>query len=126
MNNGTRPPVQRQLIPDRRKQKPVSLVPGKVVTSQAAADRVKTYVGTQRHRIFLAIRDAGANGLTDAEIESVTEIHGNSVRPRRLSLEKSGYIRLKLDRGEIVTRSGYRVWIAVPGKRPESISEPKS
>ncbi len=133
MDRGTKTPVQRQLISDKRRRKPVSLVRGKVATSQAAAEKIKAYVGRQRHRIFLAIRDAGADGLTDAEIETVTRIHGNSVRPRRLSLEKSGYIRLKLDRAEVVTRSGYRVWVAVPGKRLEtiepkrkSVSEPKS
>jgi len=58
------------------------------------------------------MRNAGQNGLTDLEIEKATVIGPNSVRPRRLELQRRGYVKLLLGPTLLpVLRDGYSVWV---------------
>jgi len=59
-------------------------------TSAAAAKSMRSHAAAQRLAVLAFIRDAGAEGATDEEVQRWTGIAGNSVRPRRGELEKSG------------------------------------
>ena len=50
-------------------------------TSNAAAERIAPHINEQHRRILAAVRSA-PDGLTRDEIEDVTGLAGNSVRPR--------------------------------------------
>jgi hypothetical protein len=64
-------------------------------------------------RIYEFLKKRGKEGATDLEIQESLDIHGDTERPRRGELEKSGRI-VKADRKR-KTRSGRfaAVWIAV-------------
>jgi hypothetical protein len=58
-------------------------------TSQAAAAAVTLSDKARQYRLILAaLRRAGADGLTDLEIQKVTGLAGDTVRPRRGELVK--------------------------------------
>lgn len=61
-------------------------------TSRAAAKDAKRRAPSQRDRILKCIRDAGEYGRTDDEIELLTGLSGNTVRPRRGELRDRGKI----------------------------------
>ena len=108
---------QQTLFPAGRRRTVPSVIRTGCETSDAAAAEVETHAGTQLHLIWQALGDAAERGLTDPEIESVTAISQNSVRPRRLWLQGRSYIQLLRDEaGKPVTRAGCRVWIRVPGR----------
>ena len=92
-------------------------------TSRIAAKLAKTFAASQQEQVFHAIEQAGANGLTDQEIETTLGIAGNSVRPRRRKLvelgrvKPSGLLRLTSSNSPAV------VWIVAPSNQkpiPES------
>jgi hypothetical protein len=56
------------------------------LTSAAAAVEALRHSGTQRAKVYQAIRGAGRSGLTDQEIAVVLGLAENSVRPRRNEL----------------------------------------
>lgn len=94
-------------------------------TSRMAAELAAPFAGAQQQKVFQAIEQAGANGLTDQEIETALGIAGNSVRPRRTKLMELGRIK---DSGNLrLTKSGRAavVWIvAPPNERPTSKAVP--
>jgi hypothetical protein len=58
-------------------------------TSQAAAEALTVSDKARQYRLILAaLRRAGADGLTDLEIQKVTGLAGDTVRPRRGELVK--------------------------------------
>jgi hypothetical protein len=69
--------------------------------------------------VFSTIRNAGADGHTDDELQDVLGLDGSSERPRRWELWKLGLIDIRRDeRGEAirrVTRTNRRavVWNAI-------------
>ncbi len=52
------------------------------VTSKRAAERIKPSAAAARLIVYEAISRAGIHGLTREEIEDVTGLPGNTVRPR--------------------------------------------
>jgi hypothetical protein len=62
-------------------------------TGQAAARAIATRSGSQRHKILQEISLA-ATGRTDAELQFILHLGGNSERPRRVELKEAGYIRV--------------------------------
>jgi transcription initiation factor IIE alpha subunit len=70
---------------------------------------------TAKARILTAIREAGEAGLTDEEIEIVTGIDGNTVRPRRGELRQERLIRKKRKKLRRLTRTENLadVWVAL-------------
>lgn len=92
---GTRP-RQQELFGVKRRNVVHRPIETGNIASDLAADRVRIRTNSQAAKIYRAIDNAGSAGLTDPEIESATQIHGNSERPRRLRLQQLGYIRLLL------------------------------
>jgi len=80
-------------------------------TSQAAARAVKPRAKGLRAVVVAAFVDAGAAGLTDQEASERTGIAGDTLRPRRCELARSGVIR-KTDRRRPTPRGGEAaVWV---------------
>ena len=82
-------------------------------TSLEALLAVEAHIGSINRTVYAYIESRGVDGATDQEIESVTHIDGNSVRPSRGSLVK---MRLVIDSGR--TRPNAKgnnciVWMAV-------------
>jgi len=82
-------------------------------TSLEALLRVEPHIGSINRTVYAYIESRGVDGATDQEIENVTRIDGNSVRPSRGSLVK---MRLVIDSGR--TRPNAKgnnciVWLAV-------------
>jgi len=82
---------------------------GTRAASRAAADRMAPHALTARERVYAAIREAGARGMTDLEIEAATGIKGSTVRPRRIELLTEQPPRIYQDGTK---RDGATVWYA--------------
>lgn len=61
-------------------------------TSKAAAEAVAPKIGGQLALLLSAFRRAGIAGLTDQEAARATGLRDNSLRPRRVALERDGQI----------------------------------
>lgn len=61
-------------------------------TSIAAAEAIAPKAGTLRFKVLMAIREAGADGLTDEQLQEVLDMNPSTVRPRRGELVKAGWI----------------------------------
>jgi len=80
-------------------------------TSQAAARAIDPYAVGLRAQVYFAIARAGADGLTDLEVEAKTGLAGSTVRPRRVELVRLGLVH---DSGRTrKTKSGREatIWI---------------
>lgn len=88
-------------------------------TSVAAATAIEPAVGDLEKRVLRAIVAAGSNGMTDEELQTALKMGGNTERPRRRNLERSGLVRDSGQRRE--TTSGRRavVWVCT-GKESEA------
>ena len=82
-------------------------------TSLEALLAVEAHIGSINRTVYAYIESRGVDGATDQEIENVTHIDGNSVRPSRGSLVK---MRLVIDSGRTrpnVKGNNCIVWIAL-------------
>ncbi len=61
-------------------------------TSLEALLAVEPHIGSINRAVYSFIESRGLEGATDQEVESVTRIDGNSVRPSRGSLVKQGLV----------------------------------
>jgi hypothetical protein len=61
-------------------------------TSQAAAESIKPLTGEMLLKVLAAIRNAGLNGLTDDEGQTITGLGGSTYRPRRVNLQRVGLV----------------------------------
>jgi hypothetical protein len=82
-------------------------------TSVAAATNTLVRAGTQRHRVLVAIANAGTTGTTDDELEQALTLRHQTLSARRRELAISGHIRAE---GTRPTRSGSlaNVWHITP------------
>lgn len=83
-------------------------------TSIQAAHSVDDTKAQQRALVYQCIKEAGANGRTDDEIQQILGLDGSSERPRRLELWQAKRIYLK--NGAVrPTRTGRSstIWFAV-------------
>ena len=81
-------------------------------TRRAAAERMQGHTGPLRERVFRYVRLRGDHGATDVEISDGLGILRDSVRPRRLELERAGRLadsgrRRRTPSGRLAT-----VWIS--------------
>jgi len=81
-------------------------------TSRASAHRIQWDAGRLERRVREALRDAGPRGLTDAEIEEVTGLCGNTARPRRVRLVETGLVVDSGRRRPTPSGRSAVVWIA--------------
>ncbi len=65
---------------------------GTSATSRAAASAIGPTARSLREKLLAAYIDAGPAGLTDTEAEARTGIVGNTLRPRRGELARTGLI----------------------------------
>ena len=61
-------------------------------TSLKALLSVEPHIGSINRAVYSYIQSRGLDGATDQEVESITRIDGNSVRPSRGSLVKQGLV----------------------------------
>lgn len=57
-------------------------------TSAAAADKMEAKAPNIRVQVFLAIQDAGREGLTNTEIADILKMNPRSVQPRTSELSR--------------------------------------
>ena len=81
-------------------------------TRREAREAILPVAGTLRALVLAAIIAAGARGATTEELEAVTGLPGNTVRPRLDELRKAGLVQASGTTR--TTRSGRRavVWVA--------------
>jgi len=96
-------------------------------TSEAAAESANPQVATAiRESVFLAIKAAGENGLTDEQMQEQLGLASNTQRPRRWELSHKGRIRQS---GTRETKTGWQatVWVAneVPVPMENKATQPK-
>ena len=60
--------------------------------SQDGAVSLKPFVWNLREKVYAAIKSYGLSGLTSQQVEIVTELSGNTVRPRIVELAREGRI----------------------------------
>lgn len=61
-------------------------------TSNAAAERIEPTAGTLRRSILDYLRECGAQGATDEQIQFALNMSANTERPRRQELEALGWV----------------------------------
>ncbi len=89
-------------------------------TSYEAALSVEGTVANLRERVFRALEQAGAVGLTADEIEVQTGIKGSTTRPRLLELQDEGRVERTLAMRK--TRSGRNAYVYVVREQAEAVS----
>jgi hypothetical protein len=84
-----------------------------VDTSEQAAESMKPTAGLIRGWVECWLRDRGAHGATEQEVEDALSLPGNTIRPRLWELENTGKIVKSPDKRQ--NRSGRyaRVYRAV-------------
>lgn len=80
-------------------------------TSQIAAQRVFPRTGTKRRVVFMAIKEAGAYGLCDHEIEELTGWLHQSASSIRNGLMNDGWIYDSGKRRKTPQGNGAIVWV---------------
>lgn len=80
-------------------------------TSLWAALAIAPHVNRLAGVVLDAIRAAGERGMTDGEIQAATGLDGNTVRPRRVELERAGLIAACGTRATAAGRQA-AVWVA--------------
>lgn len=83
-------------------------------TERAAADRATPRTGTARARVLAAIGEAPHNGATDEELQRHLKLNPNTERPRRVELERGGYIFDSGKRRPTVSGDSAIVWKVTP------------
>lgn len=86
-------------------------VPGE--TSEEAAERIEPSVETLRGKVLRFVRSCGDNGATDEEVQDALSMNPSTERPRRIELERLGFVQ---DSGKIrLTRSNRKavVWKSI-------------
>jgi hypothetical protein len=86
-------------------------------TSIAAADAIAPSANRLRTLVYDTLRAAGAEGMTDEELQDATGLQGSCQRPRRVELVARNLVR---DSGRTrPTRSGRAatLWVAVGDDR---------
>jgi hypothetical protein len=80
-----------------------------------AAHSLKPHAYNLREKVYNAIKSHGLSGLTSQQIEIVTELSGNTVRPRIVELANAGRI---MEAGTRPTKSGRQaaVWVVNHGQ----------
>lgn len=84
-------------------------------TSRLAARSVASRSAQQRAAVLAAITDAGAHGMTDAELEVTIGLRPQSLGPRRGELAKLGLIEWSGMRRDTPRGCPARVWIVTRG-----------
>ncbi len=85
-------------------------------TSLDAAVEIQSDSNTLRGKVLRYLRDCGARGATDEEIQTALKLNPSTQRPRRIELTEMGFV---VDSGGTrLTRSSRKavVWLVRSGK----------
>jgi hypothetical protein len=82
-------------------------------TSKDAALRMAPRAGTKRAELLLFLRDQGAAGATDEEMQYSVPMSANTQRPRRVELVQGGYVVDSLRTRKTISGDEAVVWIAI-------------
>ena len=105
-------------IPDQ----PTPYLNGNPVSAAAAA-AVTPKLSGQARTVFEFVKSRGEYGATDNEIPQFTGIVPNSARPRRIWLQRKGFLAAKTGEDEvIIQRHRSTVWVTT-GLEPVFASE---
>lgn len=80
-------------------------------TSQAAARRIAPHICRLELVVLETLKQAGADGLTDVEMQEHLDLAGDTQRPRRLNLLRRGLIVDSARRRETPSGRDTIVWI---------------
>ena len=80
-------------------------------TSRDAAEAIAQHTPRLRAVVLAALRGA-AGGLTAAEIESVTGLSGNTIRPRIIELCEAGQVETNGEQRRTPSGRNARVYVA--------------
>jgi hypothetical protein len=80
-------------------------------TSVAAKVAIGPVAKNLRQQVFLHLLSLWPRGATLNEIEAALEMPGNTVRPRRIELEKKGFVKDSGDRRLTPTGRNAIVWV---------------
>ena len=81
-------------------------------TSRAAGEQITPVAMGQVARVFHLIAGRGDEGATDHEIQAELGMTGDSERPRRWTLQRSGLVRDSGQRRKSPTGRDVIVWVA--------------
>ncbi len=101
---------------DRPPDKPVGLPHNRTETSRRAAESMVPAAMAQAARVFHFIAECGEEGATDHEVQAELGMTGDSERPRRWSLQRSGLICDSGQRRKSPKGRKAIVWIATEKK----------
>lgn len=80
-------------------------------TSTEAAKSIKPHISGLHTRILALLKQRGAHGATDEEMQDVLGMIANTQRPRRIELQKKGVIVQAPMRRKTKKGRGANVWI---------------
>lgn len=86
--------------------------------SRDAARRIAPQAGRLSEQVLSAIREAGAAGMTDAEIQAKTGLDGSTQRPRRVALLNQGLVANSNRKRRTPTGREATVWVAAEHAPP--------
>lgn len=94
-------------------------------TSAKSGQQILEAMPELRRNIFAFIRAQGGRGATDEEIQLAMSLNPSTQRPRRVELERAGFIRAAPEGKTRETKSGREaiVWVMVPENEREAIGE---
>jgi hypothetical protein len=82
-------------------------------TSRAAAERIAPTAGTKRADVLAYIKECGACGATDEEMQRGMPMPANTQRPRRIELVQMGFVKWGGATRATVSGDHALVWVAV-------------
>jgi hypothetical protein len=84
-------------------------------TSRAAADSLSPRITAAcRRRVYTAIKERGARGATDQELQAVLRLKVNVETPRRWELVNAGLVKDSGKRRKTPSGRTAAVWVVVP------------
>ena len=103
---------------------PAPAVAGRA-TSVLSGQQILDAMPELRRQVFAFIRVQGGRGATDDEMQAAMGLNPSTQRPRRIELERQGFIRQDPEGRTRETRSGRQavVWVMVPEAERQGLGE---
>ena len=103
---------------------PAPAVAGRATSVQSGQEIVDA-MPELRRQVLAFVRGKGAHGATDDEIQAALDLNPSTQRPRRVELERAGFVREAPGKLTRPTASGRQaiVWVSVPEFEREVVGE---
>ena len=109
-----------QLLPLAGIQRPTPRPAAVAGTTIDARRQIRAQSDRIRERVLRAIADAGSRGVTDAELERILGLSGNTLRPRRRELETAGLVVDSHRRRPTASGRSAIVWVCAHAEEVQS------